>query len=57
MDRILDKNGKAIPSNYEATDFWPEIPYPAKLAINIRINLKDFQISKDTQIHTLLYLL
>lgn len=57
MDRILDKNGKAIPSNYEATDFWPEIPYPPKLAINIRINLKDFQISKDTQIHTLLYLL
>lgn len=39
---ILEDNGKEIPSNYEATDFWPEILYSAQLAIKCEDRLMNF---------------
>ena len=39
---ILVANGKAIPSNYGANDFWPEILYVVEIAIKYKGILKSF---------------
>ena len=49
---VLEENGKAVPSNYEATDFWPEILYIAKMEIKYEDRLKSFS-DKNTQIYIL----